>query len=276
MKLYHELDEKDIFENNFNDDIADCYYDLNQYDKALFWYKRHFDQNPNHIWGCIQISNMYNNMKQYKAAYKHLNSALCLADNDDDKLILYKALARNCYLNNNIDEAIKYTKRVFKFDISIHKTAIPLNNLGKYYCKKREYKEGYKCLCKAIKIDSETPDINGNFGIVLYHLHRINESIIYLEKCINGGDKCDDPEVIIDCLYVYGLILFQQCKYNESIQKLEKILNRNNYREWNQYRKKEKIYCLMTNAMKMAQKLNPYRMQHIDDIQLLLTNHHDV
>ena len=287
LSLFGKLDDEEIERRDYSGELGHCYHHIsNQYDKAIFWMKKHIDKTPDDVWGYTQMSRIYHRLNDHENANKYLQNALNIATNDEDKTETYTSLGINAYLQGNIDDAIKYTQMALEFNIKTEDTAIPFNNLGKYYYKKMQYKQSYDYLVKAIKIDPHTADINGNFGIVLYHLGRIDESINYLEKCINA-QKCDDFELVIDCFYIYGLILFQKNKYLKCIEKLKQKINDNNNYQWNQYKDKHIIYYLIAkcyiqlkqykNALKYlinAQNLNPYKnyKQYIDDINLLIIN----
>eukprot|EP01083_Nonionella_stella_P062181 161755_1 len=245
LELYLQLDEEEIKRRRFNAKIGSCYYKFKQYKLALQYLELHLADNADDIWAMNQISCVYDDMNDYENGKKYLRNALEAAHDDEDKAKIYTNFGVNAYFQGNLDDAIQFTKDALSLDVPLKTTAIRRNNMGKYYYKMGEYDKSLVYLKEAIEISPNFPDINGNYGIILYYTRDCNGAIGYLDRCLAKKDRVDDRELIVDCLFVYAQILFERKQFEATVKKCEDIISSDDF---GKYKSKDNVYYLVTKA----------------------------
>ncbi|HMU43871.1 MAG TPA: tetratricopeptide repeat protein [Ignavibacteriaceae bacterium] len=185
--------------------IAEAYYwlgksaqNLNQNDEAIIFYKKVFDfypQSESAAGAVIEIGNIYNQLKNYEAAFQIFNSA-------EDKLSKSPKLAE-----------IKFMKAL---------TLINLNDLKQAGDVFDEVIQNYDGTVFADKSKLE-------MGILAITTRQYEDAAFYLKLLI---DKRTD-DLGAKAAYYLGLSLFEQKKFNEAILNLDKVrVSFSSYDEW--------------------------------------------
>merc|ERR1712176_853834 len=167
-----------------------------------------------------------------------------MGETDKDTHSIYTSLAVTAYLSENFEDAIKYNKKAMEYSTEKVKNMVNHCNLGTLYRKMGQYDESLKYLSEAIKINPNNTACIGSYCVLLYHLKRFDEAIIYLKKCVENKDDDGDSELLPECLYIYAQILFDRNEFEKSNAKCIESISCDNF---SGYKDKNKIYHLMSN-----------------------------
>lgn len=154
-------------------------------------------------------------------------------------------------LNNRISD-FKSTETVFKDLINKEvRSAIPYNNLGKYYEERGRNSEALELLNKAIKIDPNYVEAVNNRGSVLINLNRHEEALNDLKRIIqanpghsvalyNTGTAYEALKKYDSALYYYDLTIQADPEFYRALNNYGVILmdHKRQYTEAEKYFKK--------------------------------------
>ncbi len=184
FKLALENDNNNPFYLN---SLAFACVQLEQYDEAVFYYKKAFELNPDKEWTAIvaqALATIYHQIQgNSELAISTLTSALPLTEN---KAHIYQAIADIYYDINNLDEAVSYYERALKNDT---KNSRAYSRLAMAYWEKDLVENAILNYTKAIDLDPNYDIAYNNLGVIfLDGLGDANRAMTYFETAVDIND----------------------------------------------------------------------------------------
>jgi Tfp pilus assembly protein PilF len=90
---------------------------------------------------------------------------------------------------NNPEEAIATLQKILFLTNDAHLKADVYNNMGYYYMRKKDYRQGISNFRKALTLGPEYGLANDNLGYALIMTDELEEGLSYLEKALQTGDN---------------------------------------------------------------------------------------
>lgn len=161
FKLALEYDNNNPFYLN---SLAFACVQLEQYDEAVFYYKKAFELNPDKEWAAIVAQALatiyYQIQNNSELAILTLNSALPLAEN---KAQIYQGIADIYYDMNNLDEAVNFYEAALKYDT---KNSRSYSRLAMACWEKDLVEKAILNYSKAIELDPNYDIAYNNLGVI--------------------------------------------------------------------------------------------------------------
>ena len=212
FKLALEHDHNNPFYLN---SLAFTCVQLEQYDEAVFYYKKAFEINPDNEWSAIvaqALATIYHQIQsQSELAIMTLTAALPLTEN---KAQIYQTIADIHYDLGNLDEAVGYYESALHNDT---KNARAHSRLAMAYWEKDLVEKAILSYTKAIELDPNYDIAYNNLGV------------IFLDGLGDTGRAKTYFETAIDINDYYVLAHFNLARAHEALG--EKISAANEYQK---------------------------------------------
>ncbi|MBD3195002.1 MAG: CHAT domain-containing protein [Candidatus Lokiarchaeota archaeon] len=224
------------------------YYDLyNQYTLALGKYfealkiaenKDYFSEKSSCY---LNISTIYLNLNMYEKAYAYLEEAYKIDRKSGNEEFIAQDLnnlgliKKNLYKRNKNERLFIDSFRNFYEGLQLaekhqwRKLKIKfMNNMGRLFCEKREYKKALLYFQRGLEEFSENSDLNSevmlniNIGFSYLELERPRSAIDHFRYALSAGQRLGVHHVLWEVYYGIGRYYEQQEKIEEAIQWYEK------------------------------------------------------
>ena len=184
----------DITENNYlvHNNLGNIYFRQGLIDEAAKHYAESLRINPSFVLAHNNLGAAMLRTGNIEKAIFHFQTALRLKPNDHDVLNnLNKALihkyyrAGNYHLSNgNLDQAREQYQRA----ISIQPQFTPaLKQLAEVYALNENYEMALSLFSEVVELEPNKPDAYYRIACIYSKLNRVEESVNWLSKAINGG-----------------------------------------------------------------------------------------
>jgi tetratricopeptide (TPR) repeat protein len=184
----------DITENNYlvHNNLGNIYFRQGLIDEAAKHYAESLRINPSFVLAHNNLGAAMLRTGNIEKAIFHFQAALRLKPNDHDVLNnLHKALmykyyrAGNYHLSNgNLDQAREQYQRA----ISIQPQFTPaLKQLAEVYALNENYEMALALFSEVVELEPNKPDAYYRIACIYSKLNRVEESVNWLSKAINGG-----------------------------------------------------------------------------------------
>ena len=184
FKLALEHDNNNPFYLN---SLAFSCVQLEQYDEAVFYYKKAFELNPDKEWSAIvaqALATIYHQVQgNSELAILTLSAALPLTEN---KATIHQAIADIHYDSNNLDEATNHYENALKYD---DKNSRAYSRLAMAYWEKDLVEKAILNYTKAIDLDPNYDIAYNNLGVIfLDGLGDTKRAMTYFETAVDIND----------------------------------------------------------------------------------------
>lgn len=182
--------------------IASCYFELDNNEKAIEYFKLVLEKMPNDTKAMYFIANSYVNMQNTPAAIEYLNKILSIEPNNKDAKIALTSLKQGIE-GKDLDMAISfYENKNYKECLAVLDkilTSNPKNAYAHYY--KGAVYEDTKNIDGAIAEYKKATDADANFSLAYYMLaialdtkEKYNEAIPYYNRylALKSADGTED------------------------------------------------------------------------------------
>ena len=182
--------------------IASCYFELNNNEKAIEYFKRVLEKTPKDTKAMYFIANSYVNLQNTPLAIEYLNKILALEPNNQDAKTALNSLNQGVE-GKDLDMAISfYEKKQYPECMTLLDKILasnPKNAYAHYY--KGATLEELKNTDGAIEEYKKAIDADANFSLCYYMLavaldtkEKYNEAVPYYEKylALKAGNTEDD------------------------------------------------------------------------------------
>tara|TARA_B100000683_G_scaffold60961_1_gene59225 strand:- start:6746 stop:9799 length:3054 start_codon:yes stop_codon:yes gene_type:complete len=213
--------------------LADCYYQLNDYDRSIIHYKEFLETPSNSLIDKISIARYnlaysYFKSKKYNKAInmfrKSINSELDLVRMRDAKL----RLADSYYMMSEFENAANYYHKSRLDILGLKESDFDMDysayQESKCYGLISDYDRQEKCLKGLILGSEESPYFERSLidlATLYKNQNKNEEAIIYYDKVINLSK---DDEVLSKSLLNKGLIYFNEENFESSILCLKEVI----------------------------------------------------
>ncbi|MFW5699745.1 MAG: tetratricopeptide repeat protein [Bacteroidota bacterium] len=219
-----------------------CYFDLNQYDSAVY-----YSQQAMHLYKSLQrekkIAYMYKlagyalvDMENYSNGLKYLDSALAIYSKQDELLAVIQIYTNKGIAYSFIDDNEKSINAFEKaVDLSIelgdsNQIATTLLNAGILYNFSADYPRAIESLTKSCRIYEKTGDsitvINTyiEIGNVYQNWEKYETAFTYYEKAVALQNNIEDNKVKVSLYDVMGFTLEKQDSLDKALDYYRKVL----------------------------------------------------
>lgn len=194
FEKYALLDENNT---NISVKIAELYYLIQKYDKALEKYNLLYLESNNQDFN-YKIATCYLKLEYYHKALEKLKDFYLEKNQDLDYLF---DLQEAYFMSGNIVKAIEINKTILAFDLDLETKLLTLNTLGKLYLKGKLIKQAKETLLGIFELDKDNFEANYNLGEVFLLEANYKEAIFYLKKVADL--KTDNLLVLYKLGYAY-------------------------------------------------------------------------
>lgn len=180
--------------------IASCYFELDENEKAIEYFKKVLDKNPNDTKAMYFIANSYVNLQNTDAAIQYLNKILSIEPNNNDAKTALNSLKQG-EEGKDLDTAISlFEKKQFNESLTLLNKIIsknPKNSYAYYY--KGMILEENKNIDGAINEYKKGIDADKNFSLCYYMIavaldnkEQYKDAVSYYEKYLSLKSGVDD------------------------------------------------------------------------------------
>ena len=208
-------------------DIADCYYLMNDYERAVGYIEQILEKNPTHIESLKLLKKIFIDKKAWNEAEQTTKNIYCISKNLDDLAEIFR------FLNKQ-----KRYSEIFEYNTEEYSDKLYYEMAYAKY-KILEFEDAENYINKAIELNAKD-DYYLLKGKILFKQNKEDDCIPLLEKLNDGSDN---PEL----LNFLGLIAQYQGEYKKAVNcflKAIKILPKNH----------EYYYNCASTYFKMSEK----------------------
>ena len=191
---------------------GNSFFKVSNYDKAIFYYQKALELNPNHPVPLLNKGVIFDQLKRYDEALSHYDKAIALkpdyAEAFFNKGVIYHQLKR-------YDEALFHYDKAIALKPDYSKAWF---NKGYAYFLTKLYDEALFHYDKAIALKSDYAEAFFNKGVIFFHQLRYDEALSHYDKAI--ALKPDYAEAFFN----KGVIFFHQLRYDEALSHYDKAI----------------------------------------------------
>lgn len=159
-------------------EIGNSYFDQENYPKAIEYYQKAINIDPNQSTPYNNIGAAYSRMDNYDKAFEYYKKALAIDPNDP---VRQNNMGDIYYNRGDYDNAIEHYKKAVTVD---NKYINGYKNLGHSYLQKDDYDQAIYYFERALDIDPNEDQAYNGIGNVYYRQGNYEKSIEYYEKAI--------------------------------------------------------------------------------------------
>lgn len=194
-------------------DLADVYFDITDYEKAISLYKKVLAKHPDNVGILFNLGLASYSSKKYQEAIGAYTKVVELIPDDYEA---YNNLGLSYYALDDFDNAVKCFSKAAGLKEDFHEAYNNMGNVLKLQNKLIESVESYK---RAVELFPDCPHYHYNLGLAYYKINRLEDAV----SCYNRylAYNPDDATVLADLSIAY----FHLNKLDEAVESAEKAVN---------------------------------------------------
>lgn len=226
LKIYNEILSENPDYDGLMVDVGDCYYAMGDMDKAIEYYGKAEDINPDNIYANNKLGEIYRNIynenknkKSYDLSVKYIKRVAELKSDS----YTYNELGRIYLRGYELEKAKDAFRRAIEED---SENMYSYNNLGYAYQLSEEYEKAYEYYQKSVELGKDKDmlpywNIAANFTI-LRDFENAIKTYKYIYERLNNDEKSEKRESIHDKI---ASIYCKMGEYEKAIEEYGKILD---------------------------------------------------
>ena len=164
------------YEHQLYSNIGSAYIDLDEFNKALLYFKKSLRINPDYYAAYNGLGLIYYKKNKYNEAEKFYKKAI---EKNNNYIQAILNLVELLLLEKKYDDAIKLLQNSIKNNLKNYKL---YNSLGHVYCFNKDYRSAEKYLKKSLELKSDYLYAINNLILVYIKFKKFDKAKIYLEK----------------------------------------------------------------------------------------------
>ncbi len=225
--------------------IGTIYFDNNQLEEAIKYFKRVIQLVPEHKLALFNLGNAYTRLGNYEEAIKYWRQVISIDPNFTrahfNLGLVYERLGRISEAISELQIALSLVRisggptslekrikqeldRIQQLQMKRQSTSLVSQEvstqlqLGLILLKQGKYQEAEKAFLELIELAPDYPEAYLNLGIVYFRLKRLDEAEKYLKKAIEL--QPDNP----NAYFHLGSLYFEQGRNDEALEAFKKVL----------------------------------------------------
>jgi len=184
----------------------------NKYEKAIYYFDKALEINPNSEEVLINKSTAYFDLGDFNESLKIINIILDLNKNNQKAII---NMAATLNMMSEYEESIKWSNYILNID---EKNELALINLSESFSGQKKYIESIKLYKKINKFSTNYHNTLINKGLIFHNLGKYEKSLKYFDKVLQSNKF--NNEALVN----KARTLNEICKYDEALVCIDRAL----------------------------------------------------